>query len=62
MGVLSKSSTRHRFDIALSNDGGMGMRTMRERAELLGGQLSVIVTGHGTSVLLRAEIKDIMIK
>ena len=47
------------FDPALSNGGGMGMRTMRERAELLGGQLSVTSSpGHGTSVLLRAEIKE----
>jgi signal transduction histidine kinase len=47
------------FDIALLNGGGMGMRTMRERAELLGGQLSVTSSpGRGTSVLLRAEIKE----
>ena len=39
--------------------GGMGMRTMRERAELLGGQLSVASSrGNGTSVLFRAEIKE----
>lgn len=47
------------FDPTLSNVGGMGMRTMRERAELLGGQLSVTSSrGNGTSVLFRAEIKD----
>jgi PAS domain S-box-containing protein len=47
------------FDIALLDGGGMGMRTMRERAELLGGQLSVTSSpGYGTSVLLRAEIKE----
>jgi signal transduction histidine kinase len=47
------------FDTALLNSGGMGMRTMRERAELLDGQLSVTSSpGHGTSVLLRAEIKE----
>jgi signal transduction histidine kinase len=47
------------FDAALLNGGGMGMRTMRERAELLGGQLSVTSSpGYGTSVLLRAEIKE----
>lgn len=47
------------FDPALSNVGGMGMRTMRERAELLGGQLSVTSSrGNGTSVLFRAEIKE----
>jgi PAS domain S-box-containing protein len=47
------------FDITLSNSGGMGMRTMRERAELLDGQLSITSSpGHGTSVLLRAKIKE----
>jgi signal transduction histidine kinase len=47
------------FDIALLDGGGMGIRTMRERAELLGGHLSVTSSpGHGTSVLLRAEIKE----
>lgn len=47
------------FDPALSNSGGMGMRTMRERAELLGGQLSVTSSlGHGTSVSFRTEIKE----
>jgi signal transduction histidine kinase len=47
------------FDVALSNGRGMGMRTMRERAELLGGQLSITSSpGHGTSVLLRAEIEE----
>jgi len=47
------------FDPTLSNSGGMGMRNMRERAELLGGQLSVTSSpGHGTSVLFRAAIKE----
>jgi signal transduction histidine kinase len=47
------------FDPNLSSTGGMGMHTMRERAELLGGQLSVISSpGHGTSVSFRAEIKE----
>jgi signal transduction histidine kinase len=47
------------FDTTLLNSGGMGMRTMQERAELLGGQLSVTSSpGHGTSVLLCAEIKE----
>jgi signal transduction histidine kinase len=37
----------------------MGMRTMRERAELIGGQLSVVSSpGSGTSVSFRAEIKE----
>jgi signal transduction histidine kinase len=45
------------FDIALLDGGGMGMHTMRERAELLGGQLSVTSSpGHGTTVSFRAEI------
>jgi signal transduction histidine kinase len=47
------------FDPALLNGGGMGMHTMQERAELLGGQLSVISSpGHGTRVLFRAVIKE----
>jgi signal transduction histidine kinase len=47
------------FDPDLSNNGGMGMRTMRERAELLGGHLSVTSSlGHGTSVSFHAEIKE----
>ncbi len=47
------------FDITLSNGGGMGMRTMQERAELLDGQLSVTsAPGHGTSVLFCVEIKE----
>jgi signal transduction histidine kinase len=47
------------FDIALSDNGGMGMHTMRERAELLGGRLSVTSSpGHGTKVLFSTDIKD----
>ena len=47
------------FDPALSNNGSMGMRTMRERAELIGGQLSVTSSpGNGTSVLFHAAIKE----
>lgn len=47
------------YDPVLSKSGGMGMHTMRERAELIGGQLSVTSSpGHGTSVLFRAEIKE----
>jgi signal transduction histidine kinase len=47
------------FDPALLDDGGMGMHTMQERAELLGGQLSVTSSpGHGTKVLFCAEIKE----
>jgi signal transduction histidine kinase len=47
------------FDPALLDDGGMGMHTMRERAELLGGWLSVTSSpGHGTKVLFSAEIEE----
>ncbi|CAG0953438.1 partial Sensor histidine kinase LiaS, partial [Anaerolineae bacterium] len=46
------------FDPDHSNGGGMGMRTMQERAELLSGKLSVTsAPGYGTSVLFSAEIK-----
>ena len=47
------------FDPDHRNGGGMGMRTMRERAELLGGKLFVTSSpGCGTSVLFSAEIKE----
>ncbi len=47
------------FEAADSKKGGLGLRTMRERAELIGGQLSVISSpGHGTSVSFKAEIKE----
>lgn len=47
------------FDPTLTYSGGLGMRTMRERAELLGGQLSIASSrGHGTSVLFHAKIKE----
>ncbi|MBE0672517.1 MAG: PAS domain-containing protein [Anaerolineales bacterium] len=47
------------FDPDHRNGGGMGMRTMRERAELLDGKLFVTSSpGCGTSVLFSAEIKE----
>ena len=47
------------FDPAHLMSGGMGLHTMRERAELLGGELLVTSSpGKGTSVLFRAEIKE----
>jgi len=47
------------FDQALLSGGGMGLRTMRERAELLGGQLSITsAPGNGTSVSFSAEIRE----
>lgn len=46
------------FDPDLLNSGGLGMQTMKERAELLGGELSIISSpGNGTTVLFSAEIK-----
>ncbi len=46
------------FDPNLLNSGGLGMRTMRERAELLGGKLSITSSSeNGTTVLFSAEIK-----
>lgn len=45
------------FDPGQVGGGGLGMRTMRERAELLGGQLSVQSSfGLGTQVNFKAEI------
>jgi two-component system sensor histidine kinase DegS len=47
------------FDPGQVRSGGFGMRTMRERAEILGGQLSVESSpGHGTSVTFCVEIGD----
>jgi signal transduction histidine kinase len=47
------------FDPTHPRQGGMGMRTMQERAELMGGQLAVVSSpGNGTSVVFRSEIKE----
>ena len=47
------------FDTAKPNASGYGLRTMRERADLLGGELTLTSSlARGTSVLLRAEIKE----
>jgi signal transduction histidine kinase len=47
------------FDTARPNAGGYGLRTMRERADLLGGELTLTSNpAKGTSVLLRVEIKE----
>ena len=46
------------FDAARIHSGGMGLRNMRERAELLGGQLSLkSAPGMGTSVIFQTEVK-----
>ncbi|MEP7134167.1 MAG: histidine kinase N-terminal 7TM domain-containing protein [Chloroflexota bacterium] len=45
------------FDTSRVRSGGFGMRTMRERAEILGGELSVQSSpGYGTSVNFSTEI------
>jgi signal transduction histidine kinase len=47
------------FDTARPNAGGYGLRTMRERTDLLGGELTLTSNpAKGTSVLLRVEIKE----
>lgn len=47
------------FDPTRVHAGGMGLRSMRERAELLGGQLSFTSTpGKGSNVFFHAEIKE----
>ena len=47
------------FDPQRSRTGGMGMRTMRERADLLGGTLETRSTPNkGTSVIVRVEKKE----
>ena len=46
------------FDAARIYSGGMGLRNMRERAELLGGQLSLkSAPGMRTSVIFQTEVK-----
>jgi len=45
------------FEPGQARGGGFGMRTMRERAEILGGELSVQSSpGHGTRVYFKAKI------
>jgi signal transduction histidine kinase len=47
------------FDETRVRAGGMGLRSMYERAELIGGQLLISSeTGKGSSVIVRAEIKE----
>jgi signal transduction histidine kinase len=47
------------FDIDRQKVGGLGMRTMRERAELLGGDLNITSTpGKGTRVSFRIRIDE----
>lgn len=46
------------FDTTKPNTGGYGLRNMRERAEILGGMLTITSSAEGTIVLFRAEIKE----
>ena len=44
------------FNLNRMQNGGLGMRTMRERAELLGGQINIKSSpGEGTLVSFEAE-------
>ncbi len=46
------------FDATRIHVGGMGLRNMRERAELLGGQLTFkSILGSGTRVIFKTEVK-----
>jgi signal transduction histidine kinase len=55
--VLSVEDDGRGFDAAVSRSLGHGQRTMRERAELAGGSLSVVSRpGHGTAVVTRVPI------
>ncbi|MFN8383832.1 MAG: histidine kinase N-terminal 7TM domain-containing protein [Anaerolineales bacterium] len=45
------------FDLSRVQFGGLGMQTMRERAELVGGQIHVESSpGHGTHIYFKAEL------
>jgi NarL family two-component system sensor histidine kinase LiaS len=47
------------FDPASMRSGGFGMKTMRERAALLGGELTIESTpGDGTQVQFKAELEN----
>jgi len=46
------------FDPARVRSGGFGLRTMRERSDLLGGKLTIITSpGNGSRVCFHADIK-----
>ncbi|HJL44399.1 MAG TPA: ATP-binding protein, partial [Polyangiaceae bacterium LLY-WYZ-15_(1-7)] len=47
------------FDPAAVEEGGHGLRGMRERAELLGGSLEIAsAPGEGTAILLELPIEE----
>jgi PAS domain S-box-containing protein len=47
------------FDPARVRSGGFGLRTMRERSDLLGGKLTIITSpGNGSRVCFHADIKN----
>lgn len=55
--VLTVGDDGRGFDTGLSGSVGHGQRTMRERAELVGGSLSVVSRpGEGTSVVARVPL------
>jgi two-component system NarL family sensor kinase len=45
------------FDVRRIHAGGFGMRTMRERAKIMGGTLKVKSSSEGTSVYFKARIQ-----
>ncbi len=48
------------FELEKVKGGGLGMRTMRERADLLGGSLEIVSSpGHGTTVRFCATIDEV---
>jgi signal transduction histidine kinase len=58
--VLEVSDDGRGFDLgSISAEGGMGLISMRERTERLGGTLDVkSVPGEGTSVRVKLEVAE----
>lgn len=55
--IASVSDDGHGFDVGAAPAGGLGLGGMRERAELIGGELTIdSALGRGTEVVLRVPV------